>query len=483
MSKESALEWIDKNQSRLASISDKIWEYAELGLHEFKSSALLANELEKNGFQVERGVAGMPTAFIAYYGQGKPVIGIMGEYDALSGLSQKPIPKKEPLIEGGSGHGCGHHIHGTSGMAAAIAVSKGMEAKGFKGTLKFFGCPAEETMVGKIFMVRDGVFDGLNAVFSHHPSTMNAAKLRSSNALNSVKFQFHGVASHAAGAPHRGRSALDAVELMNTGVNFMREHIIQEARIHYIIEDGGGAPNVVPAYARSWYYIRAPERKQVEKIYKWILKIAEGAALMTDTKYDAQFLTGGYNLLTLENMANLVVKNMREIGSPVYTNKELKIAREIQSTIPSETILEALKRSKRKDWQSLRDIVMDISIPDPWGKGDMMPASTDVGDVSWKTPAIEFGTATWPLGLPGHSWQIVAMGKSSIAHKSLVFAAKTIACCVIDILTTPSLINQIKAEWEQAKQGEKYVSPLSSDLQPPLHQFSTQKIKNNLRNL
>jgi aminobenzoyl-glutamate utilization protein B len=474
MLKKTALRWINENKSYLAGVSDAIWDFTELGLQEFKSSALLVQELEKHGFNVESGVAGMPTAFVATYGEGKPVIGIMGEYDALSDLSQKPAPKREPLVEGAPGHGCGHNIHGTSGMGAAIAVSKALEATGGKGMVKFFGCPAEETLVGKVFMVRDGVFNGVDAVYSHHSGSMNAAGLGSSNALNSVKFQFHGVASHAGGSPHRGRSALDAVELMNTGVNFMREHVVQEARIHYIIEEGGGAPNVVPAYAGSWYFIRAPERSQVEHIYSWILKIAEGAALMTGTTCEHKFLTGGYNCLTLQSMADLVVKNMREIGTPTYTEDELSFAKEIQKTISPDRVVDSLKSSKREDWRDLRGVVVDRSIPEPWGRGEVSGGSTDVADVSWQAPTIEFSTATWVLGIPGHSWQIVAMGKSGIAHKSLIFAAKTIASCVLDTMTQPSLLKKMWEELEEAKQGEKYVSPLPPDLKPPTDQFPRQ---------
>ncbi len=471
MVKEYARRWIEANKAHLADVSDQIWEYAELGLQEFKSSALLATELEKNGFTIERGVAGMPTAFVATYGEGTPVIGVMGEYDALSGLSQKPIPDREPVVAGAPGHGCGHNIHGTSGMGAAVAASKALDAEGVSGTIKFFGCPAEETLVGKIFMVRDGVFDGVDAVFSHHAGTMNVGRLRSSNAMNSVKFQFYGVASHAGGSPHRGRSALDAVELMNAGVNFMREHVVQEARIHYIIEEGGGAPNVVPAYTRSWYFVRAPERAQVEHIYNWIPKIAEGAAHMTGTTHDHQLLTGCYNVLSLQSLADLVVTNMREIGASTYTKEELAFAAAIQQTISPENIAEDLKRSKRPDWQSLRGVVVDRSIPDPYGRGEVMGGSTDVGDVSWQAPTIEFSTATYPLGIPGHSWQIVAMGKSGVAHKSLVFAAKTLASCVLDTLTDPTLLKTITAEWEAAKHGVAYVSPIPLDLKPPLDQF------------
>ncbi|UCH02755.1 MAG: amidohydrolase [Candidatus Bathyarchaeota archaeon] len=473
MIKKLALQWLEKNKAKFNQISDRIWDYAELGLQEVKSAALLASELEKAGFQVVRGVADMPTAFVATYGEGKPVIGFLGEYDALSDLSQKPIPQRDPVVEGAPGHGCGHNVHGTSGTAATIAVKEVMEKQNIQGTIKFFGCPAEETLVGKVFMVRDGVFDGVDTIFSHHPGSMNAAQLESSNAMNSVKFQFYGVASHAGGSPHRGRSALDAVELMNIGVNFMREHIIQEARIHYIIEKGGGAPNIVPAQADSWYFVRAPLRDQVNHIYRWILKIAEGATLMTQTTYEYKLLTGCYNLLSVPSLADLVVKNMREIGAPEYTVDENKFAQTLQATIPPQNIIAALKRSKRHDWRKLQGVTIDTSIPDPWGSGDVMGGSTDVGDVSWQTPTIEFTTATFALGLPGHSWQKVAMGTSSIAHKSLLFAAKTMACCALDTLTNPSLLQKITTEWITAKQEEEYVCPLPLDLKPPLDQFPT----------
>ncbi len=471
MLKKVANKWLDENKTCFTQISDSIWDYAELGLQETKSAQLLASEFENIGFQVKQGVAGMPTAFVATYGTQTPVIGILGEYDALSELSQKPIPNKEPILEGAPGHGCGHNIHGTSGAAAAIAVKEVMETHDLKGSIKFFGCPAEETLVGKVFMVRDGLFQDLDAVFSHHPGSMNTAPLGSSNAMNSVKFRFQGVASHAGGSPHRGRSALDAVELMNIGVNFMREHVVPEARIHYIIEQGGGAPNIVPATADSWYFVRAPLRSQVNQIYQWILEVAEGAAMMTQTKHEHRLLTGCYNLLSIPSMANLVIQNMRDIGVPKYSNDEYQFAQRIQSTIPSEIIVEALRRSKREDWRDLIGDVMDTSIPDPWGVNDVMGGSTDVGDVSWQAPTIEFSTATFALGIPGHSWQNVAMGKSSIGHKSLLFAAKTIACCTIDILTKPSLRSQVKDEWTIAKQGEEYVSPLPFHLKPPLDQF------------
>ncbi|MBM3291618.1 amidohydrolase, partial [Candidatus Bathyarchaeota archaeon] len=290
-----AVEWVEKNKHRLIEISDKIWDYAELGLIEHKSAKLLSDELESHGFKLERGVAGMPTAFVASYGAGNPIIGVMAEYDALIGVSQKKLPNKSPVTEGGIGHGCGHNIHGVTALGAALAVKYIIQQQGLGGTIKFYGCPAEESGSGKAWMVRDGVFNNVDAVLSHHPGTMNYGSLKSSLANNSVKFHFYGKTSHAAGSPEQGRSALDAVELMNVGVNFLREHVVQDARIHYVIEAGGGQPNVVPDYARSWYLIRAPERDQVDQIYSRILKIAEGATLMTETRLEVEFIKAVYN--------------------------------------------------------------------------------------------------------------------------------------------------------------------------------------------
>jgi len=466
--KEHAFNWIENNKKRIIEISDKIWEFAELGLIEFKSSALLADELEKNGFKVERGIADMPTAFTATWGEGTPIIGIMGEYDALPGLSQKKVPWKEPLEPGKPGHGCGHNIHGTSGMAAAIAVKEAMEKHGIKGTVKFFGCPAEENFSGKVFMVRAGYFSNVDAVISHHPSTMNEASLMSSLAVNSVKFHFYGKASHAGASPEHGRSALDAVELMNVGVNYLREHIIQDARIHYVIEKGGDQPNIVPAYARSWYYVRAPERDQVDFIYNWVLDIAKGAALMTKTEVKTEFIEGCYNLIPNKTIAKLIVKNMREIGLPKYSDEDLKFAEEIAKTITPEMKVAQLKKSKRPGWERLVDKLLDDEVPDPWGEGETSHGSTDVADVSWQAPTVEFSTATWILGTPAHSWQAVAQNGVGIGHKSLIFAAKVMASTVIDLLTNPDILNKAKEEHKQRINGKKYKSPIPPEHKPPI---------------
>ncbi len=469
--KDVAFDWIENNEEKLAEISDKIWEYAELGYVEFKSAELLANELEKNGFQVEREVAGIPTAFVGTWGSGKPVIGVMGEYDALPGLSQKAVPYKEPIKKGEPGHGCGHNIHGTSGLGGAIALRYAMEEAGIEGTIKFFGCPAEEMLSGKVWMVREGLFDDVDAVLSHHPSSMNVAALRSSNANNAVKFHFHGKTAHAAGSPEQGRSSLDAVELMNIGVNFLREHVIQDARIHYVIEEGGGQPNVVPDYARSWYLVRAPERDQLEPIYQRILKIAEGAAMMTDTELEVQFIKGIYNKLPSKTLSDAVTENMRLIGPPEYTNEEMEFAEKIAESISKEDKRTTLWKSKRPNWEELVDILIDRTIPEAWDEGEVSHGSTDVSDVSWQAPTMEFGTSTYILGTPGHSWQNVALSGMSIGHKSLFFASKVIAATCIDLLTKQDIRKAAWDELEERKTGREYHSPIPEDLDPPLDQW------------
>ncbi len=466
--KEHAVDWIENNKKRIIEISDKIWNLAELGLIEFKSSNLLANEFEKHGFGVERGVAGMPTAFVASWGEGKPVIGIMGEYDALPGLSQEKVPREEPLEPGKPGHGCGHNIHGTSGMAATVAAKNVMEKHKMKGTIKFFGCPAEENFSGKVYMVRDGYFSNFDAVISHHPSTMNDVALKSSLAVDSVKFHFYGKASHAGGSPEHGRSALDAVELMNTGVNYLREHVIQDARIHYVIEKGGDQPNIVPPYARSWYYVRAPERDQLESIYNWILDIAKGASIMTKTEVKVEFIEGCYNLIPSRTITELIVKNMRKIGLPQYSDDDLKFAKEITKTITPENKTAQLRKSKRPGWERLVDKLIDDEIPDPWGEGEVSHGSTDVADVSWQAPTVEFGTATAVLGTPGHSWEFVAQCGVGLGHKSLIFASKVMATTAIDLLINEEILNKAKEEHRHRIGNKKYTSPIPPDHMPPL---------------
>lgn len=469
--KLDALHWIDKNKKRVVELSDEIWGYAELGFIEHRSAKLISDELERHGFRLERSVAGIPTAFVASWGSGKPIIGVMGEYDALVGVSQKKTPRREPIVEGGNGHGCGHNIHGASGMAGAIAARYAMEKHGLDGTIRFFGAPAEESGSGKVWMVRAGVFDGVEAVFSHHPGAMNYGSLGSSLANNSVKFHFYGKTSHAAGSPEQGRSALDAVELMNVGVNYLREHVIQDARMHYVIEAGGGQPNVVPDYARSWYLIRAPEREQVDSIYSRVLKIAEGATLMTETRVEVEFLKAVYNKLPSKTLSNLVSSNMRLIGTPKWSNEEMAFAEELSHNVPPEQKRDSLRKSKRPSWEKLESVIMDASVPDAWDEGEVSHGSTDVSDVSWKAPTMEFSTATWPLGTPGHSWMNVAASGTGIGHKSLIFASKIIAASVVDMLTKPELLKEAWEEQNRRTLGKTYKSPLPVDAKPPLEMW------------
>ncbi len=476
MAKEFAWDWISRNESQMIEVSDKVWEFAELGLLEFKSSELLAKTLEEYGFTVDRGIADMPTAFVATYGSGSPVIAINGEYDALPGLSQKAIAQQDPLEEGAPGHGCGHNIHGVSGMAGAIGAKIAMEKNKIPGTIKFFGCPAEETYSGKVFMVRDGYFDNVDAAISHHAGSTNTAGIGSSLAVKSAKFHFHGLTSHAAYSPEHGRSALDALELMNVGVNYMREHIMQEARIHYVIEKGGMQPNVVPDYARSWYYIRAPEMSQVDEMITWILDIAKGANLMARTKHVVDVVEGCTNVIPSKSLSDVVVGNMREIGAPEYTNQEMDFLKEMNKSITKEAKIELLRMMKRPDWEDFVDVLIDTTIPDPWDKGIVWPGSTDVGDVSWVTPTMEFTTATGLLGDPGHSWQTVAVCGMSIGHKSMLFAAKAIAGTALDLLTKPEQLKAVQDEFEKRLMGREYKCPIPDDVKPP-HEVAREAAK------
>ena len=445
-----------------------MFRHAELGLAEHKTSELLAIEAEEHGFRVERGIGGMPTAFVASWGEGRPVIGFLSELDALPDLSQKAVPYREPVLVGAPGHGCGHNIYGTSGLAGALAAKTAMEAGNLRGTVRLYGCPAEETLVGKIWLVRDGFFDGVDAVLSHHPGSGNTASMASSNAMNSVKFHFYGKASHAAADPEQGVSALDAAELMNVGVNYMREHVVEEARIHYIVEDGGRQPNIVPPYARTWFYVRAPERDQVEYIYDWLLRIADGADSMARTTHKVDFLSACYNKLPNRVLADLVVANMRSVGAPEYSEDEVSFARQIEESVPVERKRDILRADKRPGWEGLLDQPFDERVLDPWDEGSVNAGSTDVSDVSWVAPTVEFSSVACALATPGHSWQFTAQAGMSIGHKSLLFSSKVLAACALDLVGKPHLLSEVKKEWERRLDGRTYRSPVPADLEPPL---------------
>jgi len=466
MLKEAAWNWIEEHRDELVEVSDDVWGFAEYGLLEEKSSKLIAETLKKHGFRVNLGVAGMPTAITAEWGKGKPVIGFMGEYDALPGISNKAVPRRDPLVPVGFGHGCGHNIHGATAMSAVLAVRYALEDTDQKATIRFYGTPAEENYQGKIFMVAAGLFDDADACLSHHPGSFNVASLSSSTATIHAKFHFHGRTAHAAANPEQGRSALDAVELMNVGVNYLREHIIDKARIHYVIESGGGQPNVVPDYANSWYYVRAPEIDQLESVYRRVEKIAEGAALMTETTLKIDMDRGSYNKIPSRTLSEVVTANMRLVGAPEYTQEELGFAAEIAKSFPKENKVEALKKSKMPGWDKYEDVDLVKDILDPWDDGEVSPGSTDVSHVSWKTPTMEFNTACNVLGAPGHSWQFVAASGSSIGHKSLIFAAKTMAGAALDLVTDPTLLEKAKDEHIHRLGKNIYVP--DTERRPPL---------------
>jgi aminobenzoyl-glutamate utilization protein B len=452
----------------------RIWELAEVGLQENRTADLLTDALRKEGFSVTRGVAGMPSAFVATYGRGRPVIGVMGELDALPGISNKPVPYKEPLVEGGAGHGCGHNGYAVTALGGALAVKATMDMGLVKGTVKVFGCPAEETLVGKVFMVRDGVFDGVDACIGHHPSSFNGVSLRSGNAMNSVKFEFYGVASHAAGSPEQGVSAMDAVELMNVGVNYMREHVVQETRIHYVVEDGGHEPNVVPPYARSWYYVRAPERELVDIYYRKLLDIADGADKMVGTTHKVTFLSGVHNGMENRVLGETAIANMRLVGAPTYTEEEEEFAAEMAKSIQPEKKKMGLMGSSLPDAMGLMDVDLNTRIYDPIGEGTKGGGSSDVADVAWNTPTVQFRTVYTIVGAPGHSWQNTASNGTTIGQKGTLFASKVMAGTVIDLLSDKKLLQRAKDEWTRQMKGREYNCPIPADLKPPLDQLKKQ---------
>ena len=449
--KKDAFSWLEQNKDELAGISDRIWKAAEKAMEEYESSELLAGYLEKQGFMVKRGVAGMPTAFVAVYGSGKPVIGLLAEYDALPGLSQDRVPSKKPVEEGKPGHGCGHNIFGTASTAAAVAMKEVMKKYDLPGTIKLFGCPAEETVVGKVFMAREGIFDGLSCCIQWHPSSSNQVSLGSSNAMNQFEVEFFGKTAHSAGDPWDGRSALDAIELTNVGLNYLREHLKPTARIHYVILDGGRAPNVVPDYARAWYYVRDIDRESVEEDYKRVLKIIEAAALMTDTKYKVRFISGVHEFLPNRTGSEVVYSNLLLVGPPDFSEEEQEFARKIQRQLELEE-------------KGLKTEIEPFKLPQrSWGGG-----STDVAEVSWLTPTTGLGIAFKPIGTPGHHWAAVACGGTSIGHKSMLTAAKVMAASGLDLLSKPKIIEKMREEWLKKKNGKEYRSPLPPDAKPPV---------------
>ncbi len=427
-----------------------IWDYAEVEFKENKSSQLLQNTLTDNGFTVEAGVAGMPTAFVATYGSGQPVIGILAEFDALPGLSQDSSSSKTPIASKTAGHGCGHHLFGTGSVAAAIAIKTLLAGGEIKGTVKVFGSPAEEGGGGKVYMVREGLFNNVDVVLHWHPSDQNLVTNTSALAYRSAKFRFYGIAAHAAAAPDKGRSALDAVEGMDYFVNMMREHIPQESRIHYVITNGGKAPNVVPDFAEVFYYIRHPERAMVESLFGRVVKAAEGAALGTETTMAYEVIDGTHDLLINKTLALAMQANLEKVGGVNYAPDEVVFAKQLQTTflgkvpaLDSASIVKPLHTEKNQ-------------------------GSTNVGDVSYVVPTVGMEAATWVPGTPAHSWQAVACGGKDMCIRGMIVASKTLAYTAIDLFLNPALIKKAKDELLAAKGGYQYKA-LLGDRKPALN--------------
>jgi aminobenzoyl-glutamate utilization protein B len=452
--KEKIMASIEKQQTAYADIAKKIWGFAEVGYQETKSSALLQEQLKKAGFQVTPGVAEIPTAFTATFGSGKPVIGILAEFDALPGVSQDATPERKIITPNGAGHACGHHLFGTGSMAAAIALKDWLKTSGTKGTIRLYGTPAEEGGAGKVYMVRAGLFNDVDVVLHWHPSGENGASASSSLSNKSAKFRFRGIAAHASGSPERGRSALDGVEAMNNMVNMMREHIPSNARIHYVITRGGEAPNVVPAFAEVFYYVRHPEMNMVKEIFERVAKAAEGAALGTGTTMDYEVIHGAFNLLPNETLARLMDKNLRIVGGVEYTTEEKAFATKLQASFNGPK--PALETAKE-----IQPFKVEAA-------GEGSGGSTDVGDVSWAVPTAGMGAATFVPGTAGHSWQAVAAGGTSIGAKGMIVAAKTLALTAYDIFKNPSVTTEANQELVK-KRGDNFkYEALLGDRKPPL---------------
>ncbi|MFQ6046282.1 MAG: amidohydrolase [Gemmatimonadales bacterium] len=442
---------IDRQAERYGEIAQQIWDLAEVGYQEERSAGLLQATLQSAGFSIEAGVAGMPTAFIASYGEGEPVVGILAEYDALPGITQDRVPERSLLSEKAAGHACGHHLFGTGSTAAAIAVKEWLETTETSGTIRLYGTPAEEGGAGKVYMVRAGLFDDVDVVLHWHPGDENSAAVHSTLANKSAKFRFRGVSAHAAAAPERARSALDGVEAMNYMVNMMREHVPQETRIHYVITSGGSAPNVTPDFAEVFYYVRHPDPQEVLEIFERVAKAAEGAALGTGTTMEYEVIHGAYALLPNETLARVMHANLEEVGGVEYDDEERRFAERLRASLPegSPPLESAAKVA-------------------PFGVYGAIPASTDVSDVSWVVPTVGLTAATWVPGTAAHSWQAIAAGGTSIGAKGLLVAAKTMAMTAVDLFTDPDLVAAAREEHERRVGPDFVYRPMVGDRDPPL---------------
>jgi aminobenzoyl-glutamate utilization protein B len=460
-------EIVEAKRHAFFELSDRVWEMPETNYEEYRSSDEHAHLLENEGFRVTRGIANLPTAVMGEAGEGGPIIAILGEFDALPGLSQVAgLAEERPMVEGGNGHGCGHNLLGSGSMLAAAAVKDYLAKNGLKGRVRYYGCPAEEGGSSKGFMVRTGVFDDVDIAISWHPAAFAGVNNPISLACNEINFHFSGRASHASATPHLGRSALDAVELMNVGVNYMREHMPSSARIHYAVTDtGGSAPNVVQARATVRYLVRARDLPELNSLVARVKKVADGAALMTETTVRSRIISGDANLVGNTPLEALMHSQLERLGPPDFDQADHDTALKFQETFSKEDIASSYKRFNvvPKKGQALCDSIF----PPESGDGSIV-GSTDVGTVSWVVPTVQMRGATYAIGTPGHSWQLVAQGKLPAAHKGMEHAAKVMAGTAIDLLANPDLIEAAKADHRQRLDGTPFTNPIPDDVEPPL---------------
>ncbi|WP_298324225.1 amidohydrolase [uncultured Dokdonia sp.] len=450
--KQAVIASVEKHEKELIRISDEIWSIAETAFEETQSAEILASYAEKNGFKVDRGVAGMPTAFVATYGSGSPVISVLGEFDALPGLSQKTEPTKNPLNEGEPGHGCGHNMFGAASLGAAIAIKEQIEAGKIKGTVKFMGTPSEEKFFGKIWMVREGLWDDVDVNISWHPAAEMKADVQSSLALVDFKIEFFGQAAHASADPWNGRSASDALEIYTTGVNYYREHVKPTVRMHYHIQDGGQVVNVVPDYSRLWMRVRDTERKGMMPVYERLQEMVEGAAILADVDYKVSLISGIYEVLVNRTGGAVMQNNLELLGPINYTPEEIAFGKKIQEVTgkPQVGMDSAIKP-------------LEATRENPGG------GSTDVGDVSWNVANINLGVTTAPKDTPWHSWAVVACGGMSIGHKGMTYASKAMSMTMLDLFEDPTLVKEVKAEYKERK-GDAVYEAIVPAGPPPVNQ-------------
>lgn len=480
MKKANVIKWIEDHRSEFITLSDEIWHVPEISFKEFQSSYLQAKFLEERGWKITWDIGGLNTAFIAEWGKGKPKLGFFGEFDALPGLSQAVSPDPSPIDGCDAGHGCGHNLMGVGCLAAAMATRAYLEATGKSATIRYYGCPAEEDGNGKVIMATAGVYKDLDAAFNFHPWSVNRPAKSTSVAVNDVKLTFHGRSSHAGGAPHLGRSALDAIELTHIGLNYLREHVTPNVRMHYSMLKGGDAPNIVPALAQDWMYLRAPTRQEVNEVTERVLKIARGAALMTETELEVDLTVGSTNINNNHYLADLHYENMRVIGPIEYDKEEMAFAAKIGENNPpvnTKQFYENLRYPPEMEKEVAKkrgQPLLGLNFP-AMDENDVMTGSTDVGDLSWMVPVTMMRIATWPVSVSGHTWGATAASGMSIGHKGLLHAAKVMALTAIDLIEEPAHLKKIRAEFNARVKATPYHLP-----EP--HQIKRRDFHNPVRN-